>query len=269
MSFTYKTTPVTDILEQSGANVTSSYGFKYINTTKANSRPLPINYRESEVDIATKASAKSISHNSSATNVAVPSGVKACRYILRGGGGGGGGGGGAAVNFDGTDYWRYGGSGKSGNQGKVTYTEEMRVNTSNYSVTIGTGGNSGSLGNRGRGNTSGEVSGNAGGIGNAGNETYVTFANKGAVANGGNGGAGGVQSNAPGPGSSGGADRQSNDNGTTTIGVNTAWDATHMDTGNGGEGGLGGNLVKPDNTNGGSAGGTGNSGSAHIIWLYD
>ena len=282
--FKFKGIPLSTIID-SGTTTASGYtvastALKYDTTTFANSRPLLTGYQVKGVDLSNTARAHNKYYNSTKSGT-VPIGAKSCRFVLRGGGGGCGGGSGAAVNKDGSEWWSRGHHGTGGAQGS---TAEGKINISGttYTVTIGSGGTGGNGASPKVGdNPNGNIKSAAGGKGATGGPTNIKFTNTTPSGVGGAGGNGGPSANAPGPGGFNGGytawnSRPGQNNGTFTKG-NTGWDATYIDTkGLGGVmnegqgGGTGGNTNYPNNvTTAGIKGRPGQSGSAHIIWLYE
>lgn len=143
-------------------------------------------------------------------NISIPKGANRMIIIARGGGGGEGGGGGGARAMEGSDAWKAGGHGGTGEGGKFAFTDvsiptQYANGNHSLSVTIGNGGNKGNGGGASHGYDSTEraTGGNNAGAGNATKvywpPTIPQWGSNILTANGGQGGGGGAAGVAYGP----------------------------------------------------------------------
>ncbi len=176
----------------------------YIPLTQANSNTVPtdsqpletktyfVNSYGTDIASTTLATYKIITKSQTVNK---PNDVKHYRAILIGGGGGSGGNGGTSNSsgYRNSTKGVVGGSGGNGGYGTVSYINETPWNET-LTITIGSGGNSGTDGANDHcavKYNSCSAAGQDGGNGNSGNGTILKQGNSSTTANGGNGGKGG------------------------------------------------------------------------------
>lgn len=255
----------------SGTTSATGYGFSYNTTVYANSRPLPVRYQINGTDIANTAAAYYTKHtNTTLTTYNVPTGAKACRYVLRGGGGGSGGGGGAAIDFDGYLQYRSGGKSHGGTQGSFEVGTISSISGTTYTIVVGSGGPGGEGGARRQFDSNGaNVTAKSGEPGGIGGSTIFNINGTQNGAIGGAGGAGGTGANAPAAGGGTGGTPGGSDS--IAVALRLDWDPVVVGTAGTGNPGASGGGFNTNNNNAdpGANGSAGNTGAAQIIWLYE
>ena len=272
MTFSFKGIDLKNIIQPGNDRLSNVYVYDttrpiYGKTTiYTNSKPLKTNFMVNNIDLLSNVEARYVVPES---DVAIPTGVKGVRYVLRGGGGGGGGGaGGARSNWAG-DAWTNGGSGGNGGNGEYIYGQ-ANVSGSNITISIGNGGGPGNGGGADE-NSYHSASSKGGSPGGNGYDTNIKIGNAQKItASGGQGGgpANGVnagRNDAGGSDGSAGASRTEYDNN-----ISEKWDNTHVkNKGNGGSGGSSGSGGGNNGSaGGGGSGNYGRKGGVQIIWLY-
>jgi hypothetical protein len=270
IKYTFKGIDVSNIIQDISGNtyISSSYeGF----TDSSGAfyqidRPLALNYLINGIDISNNSSVNTFTYNSSANDLATPSGAKYISAICVGGGGGGGGAGGAG--YDGGGKENQGGNGGNGAPGAYCAIIQYSCDGSKtFDVVVGAGG-AGGGGGKQRGTSGPAGKGAKGGDGTVGGSSSLNIGTTTIVAPGGNAGFGGNGGNNNNDGSPGG-------NGSTPLGTTNpnsiiVADETFIYSPSyppqtGGSGGNQGNGGK----NSGNAGNAGTLGYVRVNFLYD